>query len=554
MDNTVRTEFRKKSNRHVLNIEVSIPENDKRKLFKEAGQLRLLSNELVAFVAKNIHQMKKTKKYRRLMRDYALYKEKLKGIKKKGPNYPFKKKEYTDILKSTGAQMNEFQQKYNVTFEDLRKFSIDVNKKYNLPSAFVLSRCEDVWNGVEKVLYKDGKSLHLKKRGELPTLRAKQSNRAIILKYDDNGLYCSKKGINDFRIKPFDAFTRETVDKILDCLRNEDVEKDALEKYKIYGEITDTFRPCFCALKCETIRGKLRVFLQITIEGKALSKKDKSGNLRHKFATNKRGGCDIGTQTYALYTHEKIVFKNLSECNNKCTKTNEPKEKGLQRQIDRSKRLSNPNKYNEDGTCKTRKENSDPWKFSNSCKKKKQKLKALQRRNRLNRKYAINEDVNNIRKLCDVIITEPSNTKQLQRKAKKDPENPAKKRKRFGRSVLHRCSGGFFARLKEVFENTDGIFLTVDNFKFKASQYNHINNTYKEKKLSQRWHRINKDINIQRDIYSAFLLYCAGDDLLSPDREKCFAEFDNLLWHHNCLVTYIKENKINICNSGIKVA
>lgn len=40
---------------------------------------------------------------------------------------------------------------------------------------------------------------------------------------------------------------------------------------------------------------------------------------------------------------------------------------------------------------------------------------------------------------------------------------------------------------------------------FKASQYNHLTDTYKKKHLSQHWNNLNR-LKIQGDLYSAFLL------------------------------------------------
>ena len=34
------------------------------------------------------------------------------------------------------------------------------------------------------------------------------------------------------------------------------------------GIITDTYRPCFASIVCKKIRGRLRVYVHITVEGK----------------------------------------------------------------------------------------------------------------------------------------------------------------------------------------------------------------------------------------------------------------------------------------------
>jgi hypothetical protein len=215
--------------------------------------------------------------------------------------------------------------------------------------------------------------------------------------------------------------------------------------------------------------------VQITADGISKSKKNKYGLPRHKFPITGTVGSDIGTQSFSAVSKDVVLLKNLAERNSKCTKVSEPQERKLQRKMERSKRTTNPNKFNKDGTYK--KGNKDPWKFSKTYLKDKQKLKDIRRKNRLDRKYAINEDVNTIRTFGANIITETSNAKQLQKKAKFDKENPTKRRKRFGRSVQNRCPGYFASRLKEVFEATGGTFNTVDKM-FRASQYDHKADEY----------------------------------------------------------------------------
>lgn len=49
------------------------------------------------------------------------------------------------------------------------------------------------------------------------------------------------------------------------------------------GIITDTYRPCFASLVCKKIRGRLRVYVHITVEGKAISKRRKDSTPRHYY-------------------------------------------------------------------------------------------------------------------------------------------------------------------------------------------------------------------------------------------------------------------------------
>ena len=57
------------------------------------------------------------------------------------------------------------------------------------------------------------------------------------------------------------------------------------------GIITDTYRPCFASLVCKKIRGRLRVYVHITVEGKAISKRRKDSRPRHYYGKGNIG-CD----------------------------------------------------------------------------------------------------------------------------------------------------------------------------------------------------------------------------------------------------------------------
>ena len=83
--------------------------------------------------------------------------------------------------------------------------------------------------------------------------------------------------------------------------------------------------------------------------------------------------------------------------------------------MDRSHRAMNPGNYNEDGTIKKGKKT---WILSNRYKKLRTKHRELCRINATNRHLAINEDVNELRSLGDVFVTEPKNAKKLQKRAK----------------------------------------------------------------------------------------------------------------------------------------
>lgn len=92
--------------------------------------------------------------------------------------------------------MSEMQEFYHVTWEFCRKQMESIKESYGVPSVFALTRAEDIWRSVEKVLYSDGKYLHFRKRGDLPEIRAKQASRAIVIKSSDSGLVFKYRDLN----------------------------------------------------------------------------------------------------------------------------------------------------------------------------------------------------------------------------------------------------------------------------------------------------------------------------------------------------------------------
>lgn len=167
--------------------------------------------------------------------------------------------------------------------------------------------------------------------------------------------------------------------------------------------------------------------------------------------------------------------------------------------MDRSRRATNPQNYNDNGTIKKGKKT---WNYSNHYKKLKAKHAELCRINATNRRLAINEDVNHLRSIGDVFITEPKNAAKLMKRASKTTVNDKgkiNKKKRFGRSIKNRCSDGFQAAVENRFKTSGGTYIEVPN-NYRASQYDHTADDYIKKKLSDRMYKLTDGTLVQRDM------------------------------------------------------
>ena len=475
-------QFHKQSSRHVLVLEADMLYQDKCMVAHMADLDRKAGNELTDIMKTAYEQLIRTKKYRKLQSLYGAYKQ----------------KEDEKRYKLIAGQMAQMQEQYHVTWDYCRTSMISIGKKYKLDAIFALTKAEDVWRAVETCLYSDGKALHFAKRGDLPVIRAKQINRGIIIGSKDDHLKVTFNGI-PFGVKVRDRFEIEEVNAILQYLKQpEAADRHAVKTMQEQSLCISTYRPCYVSLVCKTIRGKLRVYVHITIEGTALPKYDKPGNKKHTLG---KGiiGCDIGTQTIAYTSDKEVGLKNLAERGSAII-TNERKERRLGRAMDRSK--------------------------------------------------------NHLRSLGDIFVTEPQNAKKLQKRAQKttvDKNGKINRKKRFGKSIQNRCPGYFQAQIEQKFTQTGGQYIEVPK-QYRASQYDHPSGTFIRKKLSARMYRLSDGTLVQRDWYSSFLLYCIDFEQLAIDRSKCIKSFQQQYTKEKALIEWIRANQIRVCNSGIRIA
>ncbi|HCJ14839.1 MAG TPA: hypothetical protein DHV77_06650 [Erysipelotrichaceae bacterium] len=525
-------QFHKLSDRHILAVETDMPYSDVLKVVALSDRIRIAGNELVGLMRKNYDQLLRTKRYRKLLKLYGDTEDKSKR-------------------KALAKQLNEMQISYNITWDYCRRSMIPIGKKYGIDAVFALTKAEDIWHGMEKCLYGDGGIIHFSKYGDLPCIRAKQINRGISMSVKGNKLQF-RLGKTMFGIQADDRFQQDEVDAVLSYLAEpENIDNKAVNTLIEDACYIDTYRPCYATLVPKLIRGKYRLYLHLTIEGKAMPKYDKHGNPRHIYGKGAIGA-DIGTQTVAYTSDTEVGLKNLSERGNSI-QTSERKERLLYRAMDRSRRATNPQNYNDDGTMK---KGRKIWKYSNHYKLLKAKHSELCRINAVNRQLAINEDANHLRSLGDTFVTEPKNASRLMRRTKETTVNSKGKfnrKKRFGKSIKNRCHSGFPTAVERKFKATGGTYIEVPN-NYRASQYDHTADDYIRKKLSDRLCKLRDGTEVQRDWYSSYLLYCYDYGTQNIDKEKCITEFKAQYNKEKALIAWIKANKIKILNSGIKVA
>ena len=406
-----------------------------------------------------------------------------------------KRKDYRKALEERDFKMvNKIRQDFGFSeyaFHSLVK-GMQQHFKCHIDSNTAQKIATNLWKAYEKVFYGNGKKIHFKKYGTFNSLEGKSNKSGI--RFKEGQLEWLKL-------------------KIAVKVRT-DYEKEALEREIAY---------------CRIVRDG-RYYLQIIFKGKAPKKKHKVG----------KGdvGLDIGTSTLAIASEKAVKIIELAD-------KSQPKQREinkLMRKLERSRRATNADNYNSDGTISKGKHT---WKRSKHYQETLNQLKEISRKQRHIRKYQHECLANFVISLGDKVYVEKMNFAALSKKTKKVEKNEkgkCKRRKRFGKSIANRAPAMFLAILDRKLKKNGKQLIEIDTQAARASQFNHFEQSYKRKKLSQRWNDFN-GVKVQRDMYSAFLIMNVNEDLKSFNVEKCNERFAKFYELHEEEVARLKGNK-----------
>lgn len=299
----------------------------------------------------------------------------------------------------------------------------------------------------------------------------------------------------------------------------------------------------YCRIVRKFIRGKYKYYVQLIMTGIPPIKCNiETGEIKNDVGTGVVG-IDIGTRTIAFSSkHDVKLLELCPEVENI-----EHKKLILQRKLDRQRRSNNINNYNSDGTIKRGVKLN--WYKSNKYIKTQNELKEIQRKQAIIRKQSHEKLANYIISLGDRILVETMQFQGLQKRSKnttKNKQGKYNKKKRFGKSLGNKAPAMLIEIINRKLKYRDLEILKINTQKVKASQYNHFSNEYDKKELKDRW---NEDINIQRDMYSSFLIMNVNNDLETINQDKCTETYDKFKILHDKEMKRLRELK----NNGVKL-
>lgn len=369
----------------------------------------------------------------------------------------------------------------------------------------------------KKMMFGEAKKVHFKRYGEMESVEGK-SNKAGIRFVDDMLFW---KGLS-----------------IPVIVRKQDA----------YAHLALQDKVKYVRIKREFIKGKYTYYAQLVLEGVPPHFYNSEG-LKQQVGIG-RVGIDAGTSTIAACSEKKVMLTVLAPN----VVNSEPAIQRIQRKMDRSRRATNPLKYNEDGTIN--RSNRERWVYSNRYIELRNQCRELHRKNRMVRKQDHETLSNELLSRGDTFFVETMSFKGLQKRSKKTKKNKQgkfKKKKRFGKTLSNRAPAMLLRCLERKLKYNGLKLNKVNTVKVKASQYNHFDDTYTKKPLNKRWNDFN-GIRVQRDLYSSFLLMnmVHDKDLDKIDRDLCFKTFDLFLKLHDELISKLKKEPHTLKSMGIR--
>ena len=500
-----------KTSSYVLTLKLHTENFQEYILNKRLEIARNISNALTGKVLKRYNLMLESKEYR-------FIKKQLNPINKNFHNSEDKKtkKSLDKQRKELYKQLEEVYIKFGLSqyslYEDVKPMY--KHFKDNIGSLEAQAIADRVWTKFDKLLHGNGNKVTFSRYNEYNSIENKWNKSG--LKYDINSNMIIWNELN-----------------IPVIIKNND----------LYAQKAIQDKVKYCRIVRKMIRGKYKYYVQLVMEGfPPIKYNSETGEIKNDIGTG-NVGVDIGTRTIAFSSQYDVKLLEL------CPEVEniEKQKKKLLRKLDRQRRSNNPNNYNEDGTIK--RGIKLEWIKSNKYIKTQNELKEIQRKQASIRKQSHEKLANYIISLGDRILVETMQFQGLQKRAKKTTKNKDgkfNKKKRFGKSLGNKAP----AMLIEIINRKlkyDGLeILKINTQKVKASQYNHFTGEYNKKELKDRW---NKDIEIQRDIYSSFLIMNVNDDLETINQDKCFETYDNFKILHDKEIKRLKELKLN----GVKL-
>lgn len=501
---------------HTLRFKLKTTAYDEQIIEKRFHALSHVHNVMVKHAKKLLKQLRFHKEYQELRTQYAVL-----GKKQELSLAEGKQK------KQLSAAMKEIRSGMGLSDAGFQAYLKVCGKQFSkcLSSQQVQKEASRVWSGVQKVLFNDGKDIHFKKYMDFDTVSGKTNTNGV--KFDKDTLSIRWLGLTLPCRQP---------KKVTDATYT----AESLDHKVSYCEVVRKMFPngwCY--------------YVTVYLDGDAPVKRKRSED-----AAKNRMGIDPGVSAIAGVSGITAILEELAPEWKRYAKGITD----LQEKMDRSRRAANPDKYDKDG--KAKKGGKGRWVYSNTSINDRRRLKSLFRQKAAYTKQSHEGVANRLLEDSLHFIVEDMSYRSLQKRAKNTARQEKasdvaqkdgttkkvykyKRKKRFGKSLNNRAPAMFLSILEKKALTLGGTFVKVDTRVYKASQYDHTTDRYVKAPLSQR-SKIIGGHEVQRDLYSAFLIRNSNDTYDRPDRLKCIEGFETFLDMQDRLLADMKRRQMSM--------
>ena len=484
-------------------------------LLGEFRKCSIIYNDLVAKSKRKYTQMAKTRRYKSLYSAMVA-------------SYKTGKKPSTEC-KLIQKQLAQSRKEYSLTEYELHGLVKPLCKHFHVAAQIGQQIASTVWGKWDDYFFRTGHHVHFRRFEDFTSISGKSNL---------NGIRCFQKD-GKVIIKYWDT-------EMLATVRKGDNATSAYQKAALQHRVK------FCRIKRCWVRSKWKYYVQIVLEGEPPIK-------ANRWIGAGKVGIDIGTQTIAYVGNSACELKVLASSARVSAMTMAAEVRRILRAMDRSRRATNPELYNADGTIKRLKRKNGHkqlrrWQYSIRYHKLLARYRDLNRKLAAARKMLHNIMANEILACGNRIYIEDMNYKALQKRSKKTKVSAKTGRihtkKRFGGSLGRCAPAELISILERKASRAGGSVTKVNTFKTKASQFDHTDDSYTKKKLSQRIAKLSNGDEVQRDIYSAFLLQHINETGDGYDLDTCNKDYPAFYKMYavtkECLKTSTNENPSSI--------
>jgi hypothetical protein len=241
------------------------------------------------------------------------------------------------------------------------------------------------------------------------------------------------------------------------------------------------------------IRGEWKFFVQLVCEGRPLQ----------RFAAcGEEAAIDLGPSTAAIVSHDRAALVSFLPT----IKEDLAAKRLLQREMDRSRRATNPTCFNANGTWKR---GARQTVFSKHYVELRATLAEQERIMAETRDRAHG-------RLSNIVLRDFGSTVKTEKLSKKAWQ------KNWGRRMKATAPAMFMNKTHRKAENAGGAVIEFNAGRHKLSQYDHTRGDFVKKPLSLRTHVLRDGSGqvVQRDLYSAWLALFVQTDGLDASRAK----------------------------------